>query len=273
MYKAQMDRKGENIMKAWQELGRGLNQYLKTETLPVAVKFCGRSQDIPAGARRPLKDLGVRLAHCQLQAMVRKYGWTVALTKEDSGCAIANHTYGWEPARKEGAVAFLKKMSYAADKESAETIFTSFRTLTPGQCEAMVYSPLERTKIEPDVVLMYMNPAQLMRCLHGSTYHTGRAVACSFSGRAASCTEGVIAAHLDQQPKVVVPGNGDRVWATAQDHEMAYAVPAFHLGDLVEGLARSHERGVRYPIPAFLRYRPEVGLTLPLTDIFNPEGK
>ncbi len=260
-------------MKAWQELGGELNQYLKTETLPVAVKFCKNSGDIPAGTRTPVKDLGVRMAHCQLQAMARKYGWTVALTKDDSGCAIANHTYGWEPARKEGAMAFLLKMNYAADSEAAETILSSFRTLAPGQCEAMVYSPLERTKVEPDVVLIYMNPAQLMRCLHGSTYRTGRAVVSSFSGRAASCTEGVIAAHLDQLPKVVVPGNGDRVWATAQDHEMAYALPASHLADLVEGLARTHEKGVRYPIPAFLRYRPEVGLSIPLTDVFKQEGK
>jgi hypothetical protein len=50
---------------------------------------------------------------------------------------------------------------------------------------------------------------------------------------------------------------------------MAYALPASHLKDLVEGLAKTHERGIRYPIPTFLRYQPEVGLTLPLTDIFK----
>ena len=87
------------------------------------------------------------------------------------------------------------------------------------------------------------------------------------TGRAASCTEGVIAAHLDQAPKVVVPGNGDRVWGTAEDHEMAYALPAAHLADLVEGLAKTHERGIRYPIPSYLRFRPEVALKIPLVDI------
>ena len=116
---------------------------------------------------------------------------------------------------------------------------------------------------------MYLNPAQLMRCLHGSTYHSGQTIICSFSGRAASCTEGVIGAFLDQSPKVVVPGNGDRVWATVQDHEMAYVLPASHLKYLVAGLAKTHEKGIRYPIPTFLRYQPEVGLTLPLTDIFK----
>jgi uncharacterized protein (DUF169 family) len=136
----------------------------------------------------------------------------------------------------------------------------------------VVYSPLEWTKVVPDVILIYLNPAQLMRCIHGSTQHTGQPITSSFSGRAASCSEGVLGAFLDQSPKVIIPGNGDRVWATAQDHEMAYALPASHLKDLVEGLARTHERGIRYPIPSFLRYQPEVGLTLPLTDIFKQAG-
>lgn len=256
-------------MKTWQDLGKELNLYLKPETMPVAVKLLQSKNEIPAGTRTPWNDLKVKMAHCQAQAIARKYGWTIAMTKEDLGCAIAGHTYGWERGDKDAAAKFLTKMSYAADGAAADMIFKSFRTLQPGQCEAVVYSPLERTKIEPDVILMYLNPAQLMRCLHGSTYHSGQPITCSFSGRAASCTEGVIAAYLDQLPKVVVPGNGDRVWATAQDHEMVYALPASHLKDLAEGLARTHEKGIRYPIPAFLRYQPEVGLTLPLTDIFK----
>jgi len=120
----------------------------------------------------------------------------------------------------------------------------------------------------PHVVLIFLNPAQLIRCLHGSTQKSGEPVTSSFSGRAASGTEGVIGAHLDQAPKVVVPGNGDRVWATSQDHKMVYALPAGHLADLVEGLAKTHERGIRYPIPSNLRFQTEVALKLPLVDIF-----
>ncbi len=256
-------------MKEWQDLGKELKRFTNMDTLPVSITFLKDKKDIPDGTRTPQKDLKVKMAHCQAQAIARKYGWTIAMTKEDLGCAISGHTYGWEPADKDGAVRFLTKMNYASNSEAAATILESFRTLKPGQCEAIIYSPLERTKIKPDVILMYLNPAQIMRCLHGSTYHSGKPITCSFSGRAASCTEGVIGAFLDQSPKVVVPGNGDRVWATAQDHEMVYALPASHLKDLVEGLAKTHEKGIRYPIPSFIRYQPEVGLTLPLTDIFK----
>lgn len=260
-------------MKEWQELGKELRSYIHPETFPVAIKILKEKESIPNGTRTPIKDLRVKIAHCQAQAITRKYGWTLAMTKEDLGCAISGHTYGWELADPDAAIHFLTRMNYAHDSDSALKILQSFRTLKPGQCEAVLYSPLEWTKVTPDVILIYVNPAQLMRCIHGSTQRTGQPLTSSFSGRAASCSEGVLGAFLDQSPKVVIPGNGDRVWATTQDHEMAYAFPASHLKDLVEGLARTHERGIRYPIPSFLRYQPEVGLTLPLMDIFKPVGE
>ena len=76
---------------------------------------------------------------------------------------------------------------------------------------------------------------------------------------------------MDNALKVVVPGNGDRVWAGCQDHEMLMTVPGAQLSDLVEGLEKTHRKGIRYPIPAYLKYQPEVAFTLPLADIFRPE--
>lgn len=260
-------------MKEWIEMGKEIRRYLNPETFPVAIKILKDKNEIPSGARTPLKDLKIKIAHCQAQSICRRYGWTIAMTKEDLGCAISGYTYGWETPHPEGAIDFLTRMNYAADKTVAFKMVQSFRRLEPGKSEAVVYSPLEWTKIEPDVILLYLNPAQLMRCLHGSTHKTGLPITSSFSGRAGSCTEGVLGAYLDQFPKVVVPGNGDRVWASVQDHEMAYVVPSSHLKDLIEGLAKTHERGIRYPIPSYMRYQPEVGLSLPLIDIFKPQEK
>jgi uncharacterized protein (DUF169 family) len=259
-------------MKDWQDLGRELRRYTNVDTFPVAISFLNSRIEIPERTRTPVKDLKVRMAPCQLQAIARKYGWSIAMTRDDMGCAIAAHTYGWELANQEGVVQFLTRMNYAVDRTAALHIHKNLRTLAPGQYQAVIYAPLERVKVRPDVVLVYLNPAQLMRCLHGSTYHTGQPVNCSFSGRAASCTEGVLGAFIDQLPKVVVPGNGDRVWATVQDYEVAYAVPASHLKDLVEGLCKTQEAGIRYPISSYLRYQPEVGLSLPLSDIFSDQG-
>jgi len=257
-------------MKIWHELGQKVRSYVNPATFPVAVKFFEEASQIPPSARRPFRDLRVRMAPCQGAAMARRYGWTVAFGKEDSGCAIAAHTYGWEVvADEKEVVRFMTHMNYARDERAARQALASFRALELGEDLTVVYSPLERTKIEPDVVLVYVNPAQLMRLIHGGTYHSGKPIESSFSGRVASCTEGVIGAYLDQKIKVVVPGNGDRVWGGCQDHEMLMAIPAARLSEVTEGLERTHAQGIRYPIPTYLRYSPEVALSLPLSDIFG----
>lgn len=263
----------EEAMKEWQDLGKEIRRYINPETFPVAIKILKDKKEIPEGTRIPLRDLKSKIAHCQAQSICRKYGWTIAITREDLGCAISGYTYGWETIQEERAIDFFLQMHYASNQEAALKILRSTRSMDPGRCEAVVYSPLEWTKINPDVILLYLNPAQLMRCLHGSTYKTGLPITSSFSGRAGSCTEGVLGAYLDQSPKVVVPGNGDRVWASVQDHEMAYTIPSSHLNDFIKGLSETHERGIRYPIPSYMRYQPEVSLSIPLIDIFKPQTK
>ena len=259
-------------MEKWISLGEKLRYLVNPSTFPVAVKLLEREDEIPQKSKRPLRDLKVKMAPCQGSSMARRYGWTVAFTHEDQGCAIAAHTYGWETAKNnDGAIHFLTEMNYASDEKAAAEVVAGFRTLEMENKPIVVYSPLERTKIVPDVVLIYVNPAQMMRLIHGATYHTGKPIESNFSGRAASCTEGVIGAYLDNALKVVVPGNGDRVWAACQDHEMIMAVPGEHLEELVDGLEKTHNKGIRYPIPSFLRYQPEVAFTVPLADIFRPE--
>jgi uncharacterized protein (DUF169 family) len=259
-------------MEAWYGLGQRLGAFINPATFPVAVTFLREESQIPSSVRRPLRDLQVRMAVCQGVAMARRYGWTMAFGKEDAGCAIASHTYGWEEASEEGMLKFFTGMNYASDERAARQLVAGFRTLQKEKDPIVVFSPLERTKVEPYVILVYVNPAQLMRLIHGATYGTGEPVESSFSGRAASCSEGIIGAYMDDEIKVVVPGNGDRVWAGCQDHEMLMAIPATRLSELVEGLEATHKRGIRYPIPTYLRYAPEVGFSLPVSEIFKPDA-
>ena len=259
-------------MEKWFKLGENLRSLINPSTFPVAVKFLKNESQIPGKAKRPLRDLKVKMAPCQGSAMARRYGWTVAFTREDVGCGIAAHTYGWDRVTDErGAIQFLTQMNYAADEKAASEVMSGFLRLEMGHDLVVVYSPLERTKIEPDVILVYVNPAQLMRLIHGATYHKGKPIESNFSGRAASCTEGVLGAFLHNTPKVVVPGNGDRVWATCQDHEMIMAIPASLLPEVVDGLEKTHQKGIRYPIPTYMRYRPEIAFTIPLSDVFKLE--
>jgi uncharacterized protein (DUF169 family) len=95
-----------------------------------------------------------------------------------------------------------------------------------------------------------------MRLVHGATQETGISVQSIFSGKGGTCTEGVLQTFKTKEPKVVLPGNGDRVWAMVQDYELAFTIPINLFDSVIRGLEATHERGIRYPIPVDVRHEP-----------------
>ncbi len=70
------------------------------------------------------------------------------------------------------------------------------------------------------------------------------------------CSDHLVVPLRTSEPQVILPCNGDRVFAGAQDEEMAFTLPWSWADELVRGLEGTHRGGVRYPIPAFMTYEP-----------------
>jgi len=248
-------------MTDWTQKAEALNRLIRPLTFPVAIKLVESVDQFPEKTRRPLQDMGFKTNVCVGMTMARKYGWTVGIAADDNACPIAAYTYGWsesEPETKKALIDFMVIMKYSADENAARTSLEGAEQvkLAKGKYAGVVFSPLERTRIEPDLVMIFCNPAQLVRLVHGATQETGVAVQSVLSGRAGSCTEGVLQTFKTGQPKVVLPGNGDRVWAMVQDEEIAFAIPANRLDSVIGGLEATHQTGVRYPIPVDVRHAP-----------------
>ena len=74
------------------EYDERLNRYLRLNTFPVAVRFLRSWDEMPARAKRPGKDLNNRFTTCQAIAMSRRYGWVLALGREDSSLIMPKAT-------------------------------------------------------------------------------------------------------------------------------------------------------------------------------------
>ena len=248
-------------MTDWTKKAEALNRLIRPLTFPIAVKLVKSIDEFPEKTRRPSRDMGFKTNPCVAMTMARKYGWTVGMTADDNACPIAAYTYGWSESESEtekALIDFMIIMKYSADKNAAKTTMDAVEQvkLSKGKYGGVIFSPLERTKIDPDLVMIFCNPAQLMRLVHGATQETGVAVQSIFSGRGGTCTEGVLQTFKTREPKVVLPGNGDRVWAMVQDGEMAFTIPADWLDPVIRGLEATHQTGVRYPIPVDVRHEP-----------------
>lgn len=165
-------------MTDWTKKAQALNRLIRPLTFPIAVKLVESVDDFPERTRRPFKDMGFKTNLCVGMTLSRKYGWTAGMTAEDNACPFASYAYGWsesEPESERTLADFAKAMNYAANDDAARARLEAFKQaeLDKGQYAGVVFSPLERTTIEPDLVMVFGNSAQVMRLVHGATLRNG----------------------------------------------------------------------------------------------------
>lgn len=234
--------------------GERIETIVRPATFPLAVKLIKSEDEIKPEYKRPSRDMGLQNFVCQNFKMSRSYGWTIAITEADINCKPARSIYGWDIATA-GETAWAEAFSvglYAKDSATNSKFGQHLHSLN-SEFAGLIISPLTRTKIIPDVVMIYCLPAQAMRFVQGYLFMEGGVLEFTAAGRVGSCHEGVIKTN---KPQYVTLGNGDRIWGGAQDYEVMFSCPREKLDILMEGLEKTHIAGLRYPIPQYMNYSP-----------------
>jgi uncharacterized protein (DUF169 family) len=233
-----------------------LEKHLRVATFPLGIRSLPPGAPPPPKARRPLAQLGVKVAICQAIGMARRYGWTLALSGEDLSCPIAKAVFGFAPRNEHYTGGALADGMYASCREAGARFEAALAKYEPGEVSFVVAGPLSRVDLEPDTVLVYGNSAQVLRLLNAALFERGGALASEFSGRG-DCSDIVIRTGRTREPQVVLPCYGDRIFGMTADDEMAFTFPFSKADEIVRGLEGTHAGGVRYPIPVFMRWQGE----------------
>jgi uncharacterized protein (DUF169 family) len=233
-----------------------LERHLRVATFPVGIRSVRPGEPVPRKAKRPGKDLGVKVAICQAVGFARRYGWTLAFAGEDVSCPIAKAVFGFEPPHAYYASGALADGMYASCREAGARFEDALAKYGHGEISHVVVGPLGRIDFEPETVLVYGNSAQVLRLLNACLYEKGGSLRSEFSGRG-DCSDIVIRSFRTGEPQVVLPCYGDRIFGMAMDDEMAFTFPWRMAEEVVKGLEGTHAGGVRYPVPVYLRYQAE----------------
>lgn len=238
------------------ELNAHLEKHLRVPTFPIGIRTLAPGEPLPEKVRIPSKHLGVKMAVCQAIAVARRYGWTMALGKDDVSCPIAKAVFGFAERNEYYTSGSLADGMYASCKEAGARFEEALAKFAPGECGTVLAGPLGRIGFVPDTVLVYGNSAQVLRLLNAALYRDGGSLRSEFSGRG-DCADIVIRGKQSAEPQVILPCYGDRVFGMTGDDEMAFTFPFPCAAQIVEGLEKTHAGGVRYPVPLFLRFQAE----------------
>jgi uncharacterized protein (DUF169 family) len=235
------------------ELEQALNTYIRPLTFPLAVKMLASEDEIPEKTRRPFQQMKKKVAICQGIGMARKLGWAVAMGKEDMQCSLGAAPFGFFKNIDFYDEGNLAAGMFTASKEAGQKEEALVDRFEYGQYSHICVAPLNRIGFVPDVIVVYGNPAQVMRMIQGALYNEGGAVQSSSMGRLGCAA--MITVIKKNECRYLVPGNGDRIFGMTQDWEMVFMMPASKVDSVVEGLAQTHKVGVRYPITSFFNFQ------------------
>ena len=117
-----------------------------------------------------------------------------------------------------------------------------------GLHEAIIIAPLKYTTLEPDVVVIYGNPAQMMLIINGLQWKDYRNMRFECAGES-SCSDAIPRRYLTREPSLTIPCFGERRFAGVMDEELVViALPPSLVYKLVEGLEALMKHGICYPI-------------------------
>jgi uncharacterized protein (DUF169 family) len=235
---------------------REIESHIRPATFPVAAKLLRADEPLPEKAKRPLRDMKVQIAICQAIAMARRYGWTVAVGEEDLNCVLTKTVFGFAPITEHFTSGHLACGMYVESLEAGAKTEAATERVESGKYKYLLVAPLARAEFAPDAIVIYGNPAQVMRLVTGALWKRGGALTSSFTGRV-DCSDEILRPMLSGEYQVILPCYGDRVFGHTEDHEMAFSLPGSRMDELIEGLAGTHKGGIRYPIPSFLRFTPQ----------------
>src|SRR5437867_11043080 len=142
---------------------------------------------------------------------------------------------------------------YTATKTAGQRSEAAVDKFAPGEYATLLVAPLDRTTFEPHLVCIYANPAQVMRLTQAALWKRGGKLTSSFGGRI-DCSEIIVTTLRTDQPQVILPCSGDRIFGQTQDHEMAFTIPWTQMEEILDGLGGTHAGGICYPITQFMEY-------------------
>jgi len=242
-------------MSGYDDFLQCLNTYLKLPAPPVAVKMLRKGEEPPVPAKFPLRDYRKRFVLCQAWAIAKNHGETLCLRYEDMRCAPSVLAMGFKPPVPHFTEGHLCLNRYNQTLEAGARTEAAMPRFPHGQYAAVLFSPLTTCTFDPDAVFLSGNSAQIMRMVHGALYHEGGRISCSTDGRLA-CADLIVTPVITPGCYVVLPGHGSRRLAQTKDDEMGFTFTFTpqRMARISEGLAKTHEAGLRYPVRLHLDY-------------------
>jgi len=229
----------------WEKLVRRMELLLRLKSFPVAFKMLEKKEQlnqIPF-----MRRLGHKSTLCQMINLVRNFDWTVGADAGDFLSPVCASIIGLQEIPEIYKDGTFRSIVWVKTKEDARRYEASIPRLPLGKYEAVAMAPLVYNPFQPDMVLIYANPAQMILLINALQFEDYEVMQFFCVGES-SCSDVIARSYLTGKPHLSIPCYGERRYGHAQDEDLVMAIPASMMQKALKGLEVLYRRGVRYPI-------------------------
>ena len=233
------------ITRDWEKPIRRLELLMRLKSFPVAFKLF---EDRQAISQIPfVRRMNHKSTLCQLINLVRNFDWTIGAELEDFMSVVCPSIIGLTDIPEYMKDGTFRSIVWTKSRADAKKYESEIPRLPAGKYEAVAMAPLVYNPFEPDIVLIYANPAQMMLLINSLQFEDYDVMQFYCVGES-SCSDAIARCYLQGKPALSIPCYGERRYGHAQDDELVMAIPAEMMDKALNGMEALYRRGIRYPI-------------------------
>lgn len=200
----------------------------------VAVKFFDNEKTIPEGFPRPKSPM----YYCEAVGHAMQ-GETLLMLREDHGCDRGAYMLGVkEPSTTIANGELYARAHMVESARAGKRLIDQAPKIPVGNTAAILLTPLEKTKFDPDVVLAAVTPHQALVILNASNYQTGIEIQLPFQILCSFCAYATALPYRKGQVNATIPQEQSRKRSNLSNEEMIVGIP----GEMIERIAEVIER-------------------------------
>jgi len=228
---------------SYEELEKRLVDPIRPKGFPIGIKLMKDKDEITEYlVTRPDE----KIALCQLLGQARLRGKAVGATADEiDACVFGTRILGMKEMPEDIADGSRWSEHANLDPEVMKKLFEEVHMFKLGEHSGIVAAPLrmfDTLEADPDVVMVFGNPAQIWALT--VAYHdiTGKRLKVDFCGHAAC--EAIVATAETGEPWVTIPCGGARGLSAVESDELFMTFSVDHLKKMLERIEKDR---IRYP--------------------------
>jgi len=234
-----------NTSRDWETPVRRLERLMRLKSFPVAFKLF---EDKKFLSTVPfIRRMNNKSTLCQLINLVRNFDWTVGADLDDFMSVMCASIIGLTDIPDYMKDGTFRSIVWTKSRADGKKFENAIPRLPAGKYEAVAMAPLVYNPFDPDIVLIYANPAQMMLLINSLQFENYEVMQFYCVGET-SCSDAIARCYLNRKPALSIPCYGERRYGHAQDDELVMAIPVEMMDKALNGMEALYRRGIRYPI-------------------------